>query len=390
MRVPRIMRSVETAKRDASGSNPLRHAILPAAIAKKPCKKKRADKLRALASAFKMDDDHPMQERRHPDPIQADPLQAKYIMHEEIAQGKQGVRVSRCTSRETGEAYAAKLVPKALLGRTHGDERPAVSLLSDLPNIITTREVVETPSTLCYIMELAQGGDLFHHVDMHGALPEPQARAIFTGLVRALVQVHCRGQIHRDVKLENILLMTQDPAAEDVRLADLEFCTTTPAIGPVGSIAHAAPEVRRGGEYYSAGVDIWAAGVVLYSMLSASAPFDCRGDCQATTERTQAGPDMNDLVWEQVSAQAKDLIRGMLAASPHERLDLEQVLLHPWLSSAGARSPKPKLSLRCTWSVSQHKWAACAPASESNPATSAVAIDPMERDEEPMSLSKSC
>lgn len=380
MRVPRILQRVETAKRDASGGiNPLRHAIAPGGIAKKSSKKKhRADKLRALAGAFKMDhDDHPMQERRV-----CDPLEAMYMVHEQIGQGKQGVRVSRCTSRETGEAYAVKMVPKALLGRTHGDERPAVALLGDLPNIIATREVIETPSSLCYIMDLAHGGDLFHHVDIRGPIAETQARSIFTGLARALDQVHSRGQIHRDVKLENVLLMNQaphDPLPEDVRLADLEFCTAFPALGPVGSILHAAPEVLRGDESYSAGVDVWAAGVVLYSMLSASAPFDGQQAGPASMPNMEGSP-----VWEQVSAAAKDLIRGMLTHNPAERLTLEQVLLHPWMQPPGAKPcPKPKLSLRCTWSVSQHKWAACAPAALG----ATVVADPMEGHESTLSRS---
>merc|ERR1712159_406506 len=108
----------------------------------------------------------------------------------------------------------------------------------------------------------------------HGALCEQRAKAIFTGIVMGLKQVHAAGLLHRDLKLENVLLMSSEPCfPEHVRLADFEFCTPPPAQGDVGSVGYAAPETLNGG-MYAESVDVWAAGVALYCMLSAAAPFD--------------------------------------------------------------------------------------------------------------------
>merc|ERR1712023_37723 len=98
-----------------------------------------------------------------------------------------------------------------------------------------------------HVMELAAGGDLFEMIDTHGPLSEDRARAVFKGLLKGLNEVHAAGFVHRDVKLENVLLMNADPTApEHVCLADFEFCTPPPALGAVGSIAYAAPETLDG------------------------------------------------------------------------------------------------------------------------------------------------
>merc|ERR1719271_399094 len=184
-------------------------------------------------------------------------------------------------------------------------------------------------------MELASGGDLFEWVSRNGALCEQRARGIFTGLVQGLQQVHAAGLLHRDVKLENILLMSNEPCApEHVRLADFEFCTPPPAQGAVGSIGYAAPETLTGG-LYGQSVDVWAAGVALYAMLSAAAPFDVPESVEDTAQRirdAQPHTSFPEPIWEKVSPAARDLIQCLLHPDPNERITLDKVMAHPWLS----------------------------------------------------------
>ena len=80
------------------------------------------------------------------------------------------------------------------------------------------------------------------------------------------------------------LILCMCAAPEHVRLADFEFCTSSPALGPVGSIGYAAPETL-GNLPYTTAVDVWAGGVCLYAMLAASAPFDCPESAAATARR---------------------------------------------------------------------------------------------------------
>lgn len=375
MGVPRIIRRVEAAKKDEKRSTT---RVAPS-IAKP--KKKRSDKLRALAGAFGA-------EAAQGSGSMAEGLAAKYDVYEKVGQGKQGVMVFRCTERSTGKQYAVKRVPKSLLGNTHGDERPMVAALRGCTQLVETHEVVESPDSLDYVMELASGGDLFEWIATRGALSEERARPLFLGILAGLRQVHDSGLIHRDVKLENVLLMTPDPSTPDqVRLADFEFCTPPPAMGAVGSVAFAAPEALGDGPYTVA-VDVWAAGVCLYAMLSASAPFDAPEGIEATSRRIlEATPGMPfpEECWSSISPDAKDLINGMLHPDVTQRLTLSQVMAHPWLQGSAypltirpsvsasipptmasssesrpTKSPKlsgsPKFALKLGWHSKMRRW----------------------------------
>merc|ERR1712159_42752 len=173
--------------------------------------------------------------------------------------------------------------------------------------------------------------------------------------------------------------MSSEPCApEHVRLADFEFCTPPPAQGDVGSIGYAAPETLTGA-LYDQSVDIWAAGVALYAMLSAAAPFDIPESAEATVQRirdhTQPTLPFLEPIWEKVSPEAQDLIQRMLHPDPTQRLPLDKVMAHPWLSPADApdsssesapasptahilsrSAPRPKFAIRCTWHAKAQRW----------------------------------
>jgi len=363
MRLPRIVQRVEAAKKEDKHNRVSHPGIAaPAGIAK-PAKKKqkRADKLRALAGAFTAEAD----KAAHSIPV--DPVALKYDIHERIGQGKHGVNIFRCTERVTGRPFALKRVPKALVGMSIGDERPAIAVLKG-PQLVHTHEVLEGPEVLNYVMELAAGGDLFEFVTTRGPCDEHRARSLFAGVLAGIDQVHRSGLMHRDIKLENILLMHPDPTMpEQVRLADFEFSVEAPAVGPVGSLAYSAPEALYPAQPYTTSVDIWAAGVVLYAMLSASAPFDCPLEGPGATEHQirnalPFGIDFKEQCWEQISPAAKDLINRLLHPNPAERLSLESALAHPWLAGstevahAAHTAPKPKFSLRCAWHPKAKRW----------------------------------
>jgi len=358
MGVPRIIRRAEAVKKEDK-----RPSRVTPGIAKPSKKKARADKLRALAGAFTADQDAPMDVA-----TQLDALEVKYEVHEIIGQGKEGVAVYRCTLRSSGQNFAVKRVPKPQPGQTsHSAEQPTVEALRNNSHLVSTCEVLDGANTMDYVMELHSGGDLFEWIATRGAVSEDRARAIFAGVLAGINQVHAANYIHRDLKLENILLTTPDPTApEHVRLADFEFCTSSPALGPVGSIGYAAPETL-GNLPYTTAVDVWAGGVCLYAMLAASAPFDCPESAAATARRilsAQPGMPFEEACWEHISPAAKDLVNGMLHPDPEQRMDLASAMAHPWLSGAtevqtsslSKKPQRPKFSLRCTWHGREKRW----------------------------------
>jgi len=342
MRAPGIVRRAEAKQRDDK-----HHRITnPGLVGPKPIrKKKRADKLRAMAGAFSAE----------AAVVPSNPLEGKYLVQECVGHGKAGVLVSRCTCQATGRTFAVKRVPKALPRHEHFDERAMQRLLAESTHLLSVNEVLEGPDETYHIMDFAAGGDLFEYVRKHGALSEEASRSTFTGILTGLHQLHRAGYIHRDVKPENVLLMEPKPNAENVRLADFEFCCTPPAVGPVGSIAYAAPETLDSLQPYGAAVDMWAVGAILYMMLSASTPF----------EGVAGHVDFVEPCWNEISSSAKNLIQGLLNHDPASRTSLEEALLHPWVSGTemaveevveAAPAPRPKFAIRCTWHGKEKRW----------------------------------
>ena len=141
------------------------------------------------------------------------------------------------------------------------------------PNIVKLLEVIDTEETLFVVMEYLSGGDLFTYLEAQGRLTEGEARGVFRQLVSALQHCHQRGVVHRDVKLNNILI----DANNTIKISDFglsnqwhpgkkldTFC---------GSPAFTAPELFLRLPYTGPEVDVWSLGIVLHTMVTGSLPF---------------------------------------------------------------------------------------------------------------------
>ena len=122
-------------------------------------------------------------------------------------------------------------------------------------------------------MEEAAGGDLVSYVRLKGALEEDTAREIFREIVYGLGHINSRSVLHRDIKLDNILL----DADGAVKICDFgvsrEITGDEILYEKSGTPAYIAPEILKDKGYYGRKEDIWSAGVVLYTMLSGNFPF---------------------------------------------------------------------------------------------------------------------
>ncbi|CAK0904844.1 unnamed protein product, partial [Prorocentrum cordatum] len=152
-----------------------------------------------------------------------------------------------------------------------------------------------------------------------------------------------RGVIHRDIKPENVLVVRSSPHPEsgssllDVKIADFGLSKVVRdgvslAKTFVGTPQYWAPEVldvqERGGTYGPA-ADLWGLGVVLFVMLCGRYPFD--GHDKPMQDQIRAASfNTKTSRWRSISAEAKDLVRGVLRVSPSERLRLEGCFCHPW------------------------------------------------------------
>jgi len=259
----------------------------------------------------------------------------------------------------TGARRAVKAVDKAkfqTFQTRHGSELCLSSEAETVmglshPGIVSVYDWFETPSHLFLVMELLEGGDLLDAVVRRGHLPEAEARRLFRELCGAVAFLHSEGVVHRDIKPENILLTAEGrPKLADFGLArsgpQAQDCRTF-----CGTPSYFAPEVigtyreRLGGQpaTYGKAVDMWGLGVVLYIMLSGVPPFN--DDNGGLYEQITWGRYEFDVpVWNDVTPEAKRLVKQLMTVDPHERLTVEQALTHPWLQQpdceADAASPR--------------------------------------------------
>eukprot|EP00192_Tetraselmis_astigmatica_P004882 CAMPEP_0117682720 /NCGR_PEP_ID=MMETSP0804-20121206/19866_1 /TAXON_ID=1074897 /ORGANISM="Tetraselmis astigmatica, Strain CCMP880" /LENGTH=436 /DNA_ID=CAMNT_0005492963 /DNA_START=43 /DNA_END=1350 /DNA_ORIENTATION=+ len=200
----------------------------------------------------------------------------------------------------------------------------------------------------CFIITpLCTGGTLRDALRARGGrLAEEDARCVMQGILLGLQHMHSKGISHRDLKLENVLIMRPDDwQVTDIRLADfgLSKLLTSENGGEhtvCGTALYMPPEMlkanssekARGQARYGMEADVWSCGVILYHLLSGHSPFESasRG-VYGLFKAIQSGQwDFGDLTWETVSFQAKDLVRGMMMADSRQRISVNQALDHPW------------------------------------------------------------
>ena len=206
------------------------------------------------------------------------------------------------------------------------------------PNIVRLYDVIETDKYIGIILDYASGGELFDHILAHRFLKEKDACRLFAQLISGVWYIHERKIVHRDLKLENLLLdRNRNVIITDFGFANrFEHRSDDLMQTSCGSPCYAAPElVISEGAYVGSAVDIWSCGVILYAMLAGYLPFD---DDPANPD----GDNINLLYKyivntplsfpDYISREARDLLSIMLQPDPRRRADLSLVMQHSWLA----------------------------------------------------------
>ncbi|KAF9288121.1 Protein kinase [Linnemannia elongata] len=211
-----------------------------------------------------------------------------YRLLHNIGQGSFS-EVKLAVDTRTGDHVAIKVMSRAMV---QSSDRLGISVRreSDLlksiqhPNIIGFREVVETSLQMCIVLDYAAGGELFEYVaDKRAIASEQDIQCIFAQIVDAVDYLHQLNIVHRDLKLENVLLEPQTgaPLRPKVKLTDFGLAKVIDMDSPLlttrcGSEDYAAPEIILGQPYDGREADIWSLGVVLYALLVGFLPFNMR------------------------------------------------------------------------------------------------------------------
>uniref|UniRef100_A0A8C2AUU6 non-specific serine/threonine protein kinase n=1 Tax=Cyprinus carpio TaxID=7962 RepID=A0A8C2AUU6_CYPCA len=189
-------------------------------------------------------------------------------------------------------------------------------------------EVIETDKTLYLIMEYASGGEVFDYLVAHGRMKEKEARAKFRQIVSAVQYCHQKCIVHRDLKAENLLL----DADMNIKIADFgfsnEFTVGNKLDTFCGSPPYAAPELFQGKKYDGPEVDVWSLGVILYTLVSGSLPFDGQ-NLKELRERVLRGKYRIPFY---MSTDCENLLKKFLILNPTKRGSLEQIMKDRWMN----------------------------------------------------------
>jgi serine/threonine protein kinase len=173
------------------------------------------------------------------------------------------------------------------------------------------------------VLELADGPTLLSYLNHHGILEEAEAHQFFCQLVSAVTYLHSCGYVHRDLKLENVLLTRKSM----VKLADYGFAyrNVGPERAQCVSFPYAAPEILHGGDYGEA-IDVWSLAVILYALVCGDLPFGCDSVSQVAHRVMTTEPNYPDYL----SPALRDLLTRMFAKDPQYRIDLAGIQKHRW------------------------------------------------------------
>ena len=197
------------------------------------------------------------------------------------------------------------------------------------PSVTKILETFECEKYMLIIMEYISGGNLQNFVKKRRKLCEKTAKILFRQIIQGIRYIHSRGIVHRDIKLENILLDLNNI----IKICDFGvgklIKPNTILKDQCGTPIYMAPEILKGGGYKGFPVDVWSAGVALYIMLSGSLPFN------KSKDHDLEYAILNNSVKEikDVSNECNNLIKNILEKDPNKRYTCNQILEHPWLNT---------------------------------------------------------
>lgn len=214
-------------------------------------------------------------------------------------------------------------------------------------NVVQFVDLVEHEDWYLFILEFVQGGNLLQSINKRQRsepLKEHEVLDIFRQLVDGIQHLHSEAIIHRDLKLENVLVVQEGNSRNKFKVKITDFGLSkevgdgmSAACSIVGSPKYVAPEVLALGTH-DFKADLWSLGILLFVLLGNRFPFD--GNTQAARE-TQDEIDA-ELCKLPVSDAARSIVLGLLRIKAEERLSLEALANHEWLSSASNTPAKVK------------------------------------------------
>ncbi len=259
-----------------------------------------------------------------------------YELGPTLGRGAYG-EVVQATDLNSRETRAVKIVKRGTTPKSieHLSRELKVMQSVSHPGIVQTYQIFEG-KTIYMVMEYVPGGDLFDFVASRDVLTEAQGAATMRSIVGAVAYLHSANIVHRDLKPENILCRKKEWPLE-TKLTDFGFSTllnpddSSVMRTPVGTAYFMAPEIITN-QGHGPPVDVWACGVILYTILTGRLPFPGRNRAEYFRSVTQKKALFPPSLWKGISKDALNLVKGMLNKDPKIRLTALGVLQHKWIT----------------------------------------------------------
>ena len=263
----------------------------------------------------------------------------------DLGSGSYGL-VYKAKNLTTDNIVAIKVIEKVQENMIDDLEiKNEINILKTLshPNIVKIYEFFDTPIYYYIVTEYCKKGELFSYIK--NKYNEDQLSVLFYQVFSGLVYLHEKKILHRDLKLENIMVseIEKDVITDEeyfwIKIIDFGtakiFEKNRAEKEVIGSSYYIAPEVLK--QRYNEKCDTWSVGVILYMTLVGIAPFDGKTD-KDIIKRIQKGKyDITNTRYVQHSEEVRDLVSKLLERNIEKRLSAKEALNHPWFEKYGGR-----------------------------------------------------
>ena len=258
----------------------------------------------------------------------------------------------------TGRIVAIKSFNKQKISMNNNENKKKIlyetSLMQKLnhKNVVKILELFETEKYMLIIMEYINCGNLFSFVKKRRKLSEKTSKFLFRQIIQGIKYIHSKNIVHRDIKLENILIDLNN----NIKICDFgiskifENENNMILFDKCGTPMYMAPEILLSSKengYFAKPVDIWAAGIALYIMLSGQLPFNIKNEKINSSKKNVNNKILHfNIIHQQpkpiekITDEAKDLLNGLLNKNPMKRFTIEEILNHPWLKENNNNNSK--------------------------------------------------